>query len=152
MLAEHRVERRYSALVRGRVETDRFTIDAPLARRLGRVTVSRPGGVASSTEVEVLERLAGSTLVEARPRTGRTHQIRVHLSSVGHPVLGDRRYGGGGDDARRLGLSRPFLHARAVSFVHPATGEPISVEDPLPRDLERALETARGSSKPRRKS
>ena len=81
--------------------------------------------------------------MEARPRTGRTHQIRVHLSAIGHPVLGDRVYGGGGDDAHRLGLTRPFLHSWRVSFVHPVTNEPVELEDPLPPDLARALDLAR---------
>jgi 23S rRNA pseudouridine1911/1915/1917 synthase len=78
----------------------------------------------------------------ARPRTGRTHQIRVHLRSVGHPILGDRAYGGGGDEARRLGLSRPFLHAWRLSFAHPVTGDRVEVEEPLPNDLQGALRRA----------
>jgi len=85
-----------------------------------------------------------ATLLEAAPRTGRTHQIRVHLSAVGHPVLGDARYGGGSDDARAIGLSRPFLHAWRIAFDHPVTGERIELEDALPRDLARALRRARG--------
>jgi 23S rRNA pseudouridine1911/1915/1917 synthase len=63
----------------------------------------------------------------------------VHLRSIGHPILGDRAYGGGGDDARRLGLSRPFLHAWRLAFAHPVTGERIEVEEPLPDDLLEAL-------------
>ncbi len=90
------------------------------------------------------ERLDRPTLLEARPRTGRTHQIRVHLQAIGHPILGDRAYGGGGDDATALGLDRPFLHAWRLAFDHPLTGERIEVEDPLPRDLGSALERARG--------
>jgi 23S rRNA pseudouridine1911/1915/1917 synthase len=66
----------------------------------------------------------------------------VHLRSVGHPILGDRAYGGGGDDARDLGLSRPFLHARWLAFSHPVTGDRIEVEEPLPDDLQRALTRA----------
>ena len=69
------------------------------------------GGRRAATAFEVRERFGRATLLEAAPRTGRTHQIRVHLSAVGHPILGDGRYGGGGDDARALGLRRPFLHA-----------------------------------------
>jgi 23S rRNA pseudouridine1911/1915/1917 synthase len=67
----------------------------------------------------------------------------VHLSAVGHPVLGDRAYGGGGDDAKRLGLTRPFLHSWRLSFDHPITGEGIDVEDPLPPDLVDALQRLR---------
>jgi len=97
----------------------------------------------ASTAFEVRERFDRATLVEAEPRTGRTHQIRVHLSSIGRPILGDRRYGGGGDDARELGLERPFLHAWRIAFDHPITGERIDLADPLPPDLRRALERAR---------
>ena len=89
------------------------------------------------------ERLPRATLVEVRPRTGRTHQIRVHLAAVGHPVLGDRAYGGGGDEARRLGLTRPFLHSWRIAFDHPATGQRVELEDPLPDDLDEALLRAR---------
>jgi 23S rRNA pseudouridine1911/1915/1917 synthase len=77
------------------------------------------------------------------PRTGRTHQIRVHLAAIGHPILGDRAYGGGGDDARGLGLDRPFLHAWRIRFVHPLTGETVSLEEPLPDDLMTALDRLR---------
>jgi 23S rRNA pseudouridine1911/1915/1917 synthase len=75
--------------------------------------------------------------------TGRTHQIRVHLKAIGHPIVGDRAYGGGGDDAARLGLSRPFLHAWRLGFMHPSTRAQIEVEEPLPDDLAEALARAR---------
>jgi len=139
MLAERRVERRYLALVRGEVPHDRFTVEAPLARARARVRV-RPGrGAEASTDAEVRERYPSATLLEIRPRTGRTHQIRVHLSSIGHPILGDRAYGGGGEDARRLGLDRPFLHAWRLALDHPRTGRHIEVEEPLPDDLRSTL-------------
>ena len=139
MLAAHEVGREYLALVRGRVEHDAFTVEAPLGRDRARVVVRRGTGVEAVTDFEVRERFPDATLVVARPRTGRTHQIRVHLRSIGHPILGDRAYGGGGDDARRLGLSRPFLHAWRLAFAHPVTGERIEVEEPLPDDLLEAL-------------
>jgi 23S rRNA pseudouridine1911/1915/1917 synthase len=142
LLAAREVERRYLALVRGRVEPDRFTVDASLVRRRGRVAVGADGA-ASSTDLDVEERMEGATLLRARPRTGRTHQIRVHLASIGHPVLGDRAYGGAGDDARRLGLARPFLHAAGLAFVHPRTAQRVEVVEPLPADLLMALERAR---------
>jgi 23S rRNA pseudouridine1911/1915/1917 synthase len=145
MLRRRAVERRYWALVRGWVQPDSFTVDAPLAHRRARVTVARPTGVPAATRFEVRERFEGASLLEARPLTGRTHQIRVHLASVGHPILGDRRYGGGGEDARRLGLGRPFLHARLLAFDHPAMGRRIQVEEPLPEDLREALARARGA-------
>jgi 23S rRNA pseudouridine1911/1915/1917 synthase len=142
MLAVREVGREYLALVRGEVAHEAFTVEAPLGRDRARVTVRRGTGVEAVTDLEVRERLPGVTLLVARPRTGRTHQIRVHLRSVGHPILGDRAYGGGGDDARRLGLSRPFLHAWRLSFAHPVTGERIEVEEPLPEDLREALRRA----------
>lgn len=146
MLARHEVERRYLALVRGPVEHDRFAVDAPLARRRARIAIERGAGKEAETAFEVRERLARATLLEAAPRTGRTHQIRVHLSAIGHPILGDASYGGGGDDASRLRLSRPFLHARRLRFVHPSTGEWVEAEDPLPPDLEEALRRARAEA------
>jgi 23S rRNA pseudouridine1911/1915/1917 synthase len=91
----------------------------------------------------VRERLGRSSLLEAAPKTGRTHQIRVHLRAIGHPILGDRPYGGAGDDATVLGLERPFLHSWRIAFVHPLTGRSIDVEEALPDDLERALGRAR---------
>ncbi len=144
MLRRHEVERRYLALVRGRVDHDRFAVEAPLGRRGARIRVDAGSGKVAETRFEVLERFERATLVEAAPRTGRTHQIRVHLAAVGHPILGDRAYGGGGDEAKRLGLSRPFLHAWRLSFRHPRTGERLEMEDPLPPDLEEALRRVKG--------
>jgi 23S rRNA pseudouridine1911/1915/1917 synthase len=143
MFKRHEIDRRYIALVRGRIGADRFLIEAALERRRARIRVGVVTGKAAATEVDVLERPGERSLVEARPRTGRTHQIRVHLSAIGHPVLGDRAYGGGGEDASRLGLSRPFLHSASIAFVHPVTGERIRAEDPLPEDLQEALARAR---------
>jgi 23S rRNA pseudouridine1911/1915/1917 synthase len=143
LFRRHAVDRGYLALVRGRVDHDRFLIEAPLGRARARIVVRAVTGKEAATDVEVRERLGRATLVEARPRTGRTHQIRVHLAAVGHPILGDRIYGGAGEDATRLGLTRPFLHSWRVAFDHPITGERIEVEDPLPPDLEQALVRAR---------
>lgn len=139
----HEVHRRYLALVRGALEHDAFSIDAPLGRRAERIVVDRTEGREAETGIRVRERLGAATLAEATPRTGRTHQIRVHLSAVGHPILGDRAYGGGGDDAKALGLERPFLHSWRIAFDHPLTGDRVEAEEPLPEDLERALRHAR---------
>jgi 23S rRNA pseudouridine1911/1915/1917 synthase len=144
LLASRRVDREYLALVRGYVEHETFSVEAPLGRRRARVRIRRGDGVEASTEFRVRERLPGATLLRARPMTGRTHQIRVHLSSIGHPIIGDRAYGGGGEDAVRLGLRRPFLHAARLGFDHPFTGARIEVEEPLPDDLAAALQLARG--------
>ena len=143
MFRRHEVDRRYLALVRGAVAHDRFGVEAPLGRDGARVRVRPIVGRPAETRFEVRERFNGATLLEAAPRTGRTHQIRVHLAAIGHPILGDRAYGGGGDDAKRLGLWRPFLHSRLVAFDHPVTGERVEVEDPLPADLMEALRRVR---------
>lgn len=143
MFRRHAVERRYLALVRGVPVNDAFDVEAPLGRRAARVVVDHVEGRAATTAFEVRERFDGTALLEAAPRTGRTHQIRVHLAAIGHPVLGDRPYGGGGDDARRLGLSRPFLHSATIAFAHPITGVEIRCEEPLPDDLAEALARAR---------
>jgi 23S rRNA pseudouridine1911/1915/1917 synthase len=142
----HAVDRRYLALVRGAVTNDAFSVDAPLGRRAARIVVDATEGRRAETRFEVRERFPAATLVEAAPRTGRTHQIRVHLASIGHPILGDRAYGGAGEDARALGLGRPFLHARRIRFDHPITREPIEVEEPLPDDLEDVLRAMRAAA------
>ena len=143
LFRRHAADRRYLALVRGDVEHDLFDVDAPLGRRGSRIRLDATGGREAATSFTVLERFERATLLEAAPRTGRTHQIRVHLSSIRHPILGDARYGGGGHDGQSLGLTRPFLHAARIGFEHPVTGERVELEDPLPRDLARALAALR---------
>lgn len=143
MFRRHDVARWYLTLVRGRVEHDAFAVDAALGRHAARIVLDATGGRPAQTRFEVRERLGSATLLEAAPLTGRTHQIRVHLSSIGHPILGDRAYGGAGDDARRLGLTRPFLHSWRIAFDHPITGEKIEGTEPLPADLDEALRRAR---------
>lgn len=143
MFRRHEIDRRYLALVKGTVKQERFLVEAALERRGARIRVGAVLGKRAATDVEVQERIGRRTLVEARPRTGRTHQIRVHLSAVGHPILGDRAYGGGGDEANSLGLTRPFLHSWKLAFDHPVTGERVELEDPLPEDLAEALRRAR---------
>jgi 23S rRNA pseudouridine1911/1915/1917 synthase len=146
MFRRHDVERGYVALVRGRVAHAAFAVDAPLGRRDAKIVVDRIGGRAAETVFDTRERLDAATLLRARPRTGRTHQIRVHLSAIGHPILGDRAYGGGGRDASELGLERPFLHAERLAFEHPITREGIDLDEDLPDDLTRALGRARRTS------
>lgn len=153
MFHAHTVRRGYLALVRGIVANDAFAVDAPLGRRAAKIVVDATEGRRAETGFEVRERLDGATLLEAVPRTGRTHQIRVHLAAVGHPILGDRVYGGGGDDARRLGLDRPFLHAWHLSFTHPVMADPrkpdpmreerVEIQEDLPDDLVSALSRLR---------
>jgi 23S rRNA pseudouridine1911/1915/1917 synthase len=142
-LKRHEIDRRYLALVRGAPEHDVFSVEAPLGRRAARIIVDRVEGRAAATAFVVQERLPRTALLEAAPRTGRTHQIRVHLQAIGHPIVGDRSYGGGGDEARRVGLRRPFLHSWRLVFDHPITGERLEVEEALPPDLSDALRLAR---------
>ena len=146
MLKDHAIERRYLALVRGEVEHQAFAIDAPLGRRADKVVVDHTEGRPAETAFEVRERFDGLTLLEAIPKTGRTHQIRVHLQAIGHPIVGDKAYGGGGDAAKRLGLQRPFLHSWKVAFDQPLSGERIELEEPLPDDLGTALRLARAQT------
>ncbi|MDP9302515.1 MAG: RluA family pseudouridine synthase [Actinomycetota bacterium] len=144
----HAIDRRYLALVRGQVPHDSFGVEAPLGRRAAKIVVDRVDGRPATTSFAVRERMPRATLLEAAPETGRTHQIRVHLSAIGYPILGDRAYGGGGDEAMRVGLSRSFLHAWRLRFRHPVTGEQVSLEDPLPEDLADVLARVRLDQRP----
>lgn len=140
-MAAHEPERVYTALAWGHLESDRGTIDAPIGRsprHPTRMAVSDQGRRAV-THYEVDRRFdvpRDTTLVTCRLETGRTHQIRVHLRAIGHPVVGDRDYDGG-----RPGLDpgRPFLHAGTLRFTHPVTGEPVAATAPLPADLQECL-------------
>jgi 23S rRNA pseudouridine1911/1915/1917 synthase len=144
-LAARAVSRVYLALVDGVPDTDTATIDAPIGRspRDRKKMAVVAGGRPAVTEIKVLEKQGETALVEARPVTGRTHQIRVHLKAAGHPVVGDSVYGRNRKLAAALGLDRLFLHAARLSFEHPSTGARIELEDPLPADLQAALEAAR---------
>jgi 23S rRNA pseudouridine1911/1915/1917 synthase len=148
-LAARRIERRYLALVQGHLEPG-GTVDAPIGRhpRDRKRMAVVPGGRRAVSHWHVLERLDGVDLVEVRLETGRTHQIRVHLSSIGHPVVGDRTYGADPRLAQRLGLDRPFLHAWRLRLRHPLSGDPIELSEPLPADLRPVLERARSGRGP----
>ncbi len=144
-LGARTVDRRYLALAWGTVETDAGVIDAPVGRRSTdrtRMAVVA-GGRPSRTHYRVLARHsqpAETTLVSCKLETGRTHQVRVHLAAIGHPVVGDARYGG----ARlSVPVDRPFLHAAQLAFDHPTTGERCRFESPLPPDLEAVLASLR---------
>jgi 23S rRNA pseudouridine1911/1915/1917 synthase len=139
-LKERSVQKTYVALVEGTPRPPEGIIDAPIARdprNRKRMTIVE-GGRESETAYRVLERFRGYSLVEVRPKTGRTHQIRVHLTAIGHPIVGDRLYGKASPF-----VSRQFLHAQRIAFTHPRTGAPMEFEAPLPADLTRALESAR---------
>ncbi|MFN2634072.1 MAG: RluA family pseudouridine synthase [Thermoanaerobaculia bacterium] len=148
----HDIEREYLALVAG-APPDSGILDADLVRDagLGRRGVARRGeaGRRAVTRYRVLERLRGAALVSIHLETGRTHQIRVHFLSIGHPVLGDRVYRTGQGEAALPAAPRQMLHARRLGFRHPGTGEGIGVESPVPPDFERVLAALRERGRPR---
>jgi 23S rRNA pseudouridine1911/1915/1917 synthase len=140
-LASRAIEREYLALVDGRPSARRGTIDAAIGRdRRVRTRISTETDEPREARTHfVLERpLPAASLLRVTLETGRTHQIRVHLAAIGHPVCGDPEYGVAG----RYGLERQFLHAVALRFDHPVTGEHLDVSSPLPDDLARALRLA----------
>ena len=145
MLREHTVHRDYLALVVGRV-TAGGTVDTPIGRhRTDRLKMTvRADGRDAVTHYRVVERFRNHTLLRITLETGRTHQIRVHMAHIGHPLAGDPAYGGrrqltaGEDPAVRQGLlafKRQALHATRLAFEHPQTGEDVVVEAPAPRDM-----------------
>jgi 23S rRNA pseudouridine1911/1915/1917 synthase len=139
-LAAHEIDRRYVALVWGHLAAPRGLVDAPIGRSQSRRTrmAVRDEGKPARTEYSVTETFAqpAASLLECRLETGRTHQIRVHLAAIGHPVVGDATYGGMRDS---ISIARPFLHAAALGFTHPFTGAPLQFEDPLPDELAKVL-------------
>ena len=142
-LQDHSLARVYEAVVVGGFREDCGTVDAPLGRHpvdRKKMAVDRKNGREAVTHWSVLARYPGYTHVECRLETGRTHQIRVHLASIGHPLLGDTVYG---SKKPWPGLAGQCLHARRLRFVHPSTGEPLELECPLPdwfRDVLEKLE------------
>jgi 23S rRNA pseudouridine1911/1915/1917 synthase len=138
-LAERSMERRYLALVEGWVADDRGEIDAPIGRSTRTPTkmAVAAGGREARPAYAVRARYADprpTTLVELKLQSGRTHQIRVHMAAIGHPVVGDARYG---TPDKRLGSGRFFLHAYALAFTHPVSGQRMEFDAPLPEDLAR---------------
>jgi 23S rRNA pseudouridine1911/1915/1917 synthase len=140
-LAQRRIEREYIALVEGMPPARTGTIEAPIGRD-PRVRTRRAVGGAGARTARThftLERtLPRTSLLRLRLETGRTHQIRVHLQAIGHPVCGDPEYGTAG----MFGLERQFLHSARLAFEHPVSGERVDVSSPLPPDLQRALAAA----------
>jgi 23S rRNA pseudouridine1911/1915/1917 synthase len=131
------VSKAYLALVKGHISPEKGVIDAPIGRdpkKRQRMAVTGAGRPAR-TEYSVIRQIGGYTLLEARPKTGRTHQIRVHLASIGHPIVGDATYG-----AKSPLVERQFLHAYRLGFKLPSDGRYIELESPLPLDLQQALD------------
>ena len=136
----HDIDRRYWVIVDGVPSPARATIDAPIARsgrNRTKFTVATDGRRAV-THYDVIESFGRASVLHVGLETGRTHQVRVHLSAVGHPVAGDGIYGASAALARELELARPALHAIRLAFVHPVTGERVEVEEPVPADLAEA--------------
>jgi 23S rRNA pseudouridine1911/1915/1917 synthase len=141
LLTRRRLRREYLALVDGHPSARTGTIDAPIGRhrrdrKLMSIDTDEPREARTHFEIERL--LPATALLRVTLETGRTHQIRVHLAAIGHPVAGDPQYGTRGE----LGLSRQFLHAARLAFEHPVTAEPVDVSSPLPDDLVAALAVA----------
>jgi 23S rRNA pseudouridine1911/1915/1917 synthase len=148
--AARTANRRYVALVWGHPSSPHGIVDAPIGRDPGDPTRMAVvvGGRPARTEYEVVEQIqapADVALLSCRLETGRTHQIRVHLAAVGHPLVGDPTYG---DRRTTLGLTRPFLHAAELSFAHPLTGERVTYTSELPDDLAALLRSTTTRPKP----
>lgn len=140
MFTTHDVDRQYIALVWGKFETSSGTIDAAIGRSVARATkmAIRDEGKPARTNYSVNEYFTDSnvTLLDVSLETGRTHQIRVHCAAIGHPIVGDKTYGG---YRQSLECSRPFLHAHTLRFAHPVTNEQMEFSVPLPKDLQDVL-------------
>lgn len=143
--SEHEVKKTYHALVQGNLKEDKATIEAPIGRAKVsdfRFTVT-PAGKEAITHWDVMERFGETTLASINLETGRTHQIRVHFSSIGHPLVGDPMYGANPRLSQALGLKRQWLHAMELEFRHPRTHINTVVTSRYPADLQHALETER---------
>ena len=137
------VEKTYEALVFGCFKEPEGSIKLPVGRsmkdrkKMGVVVRGRQ----SQTDFKILKEYKGCTLIEAYPKTGRTHQIRVHFSYIGHPIIGDKDYGNSQSEkiANEIGLMRQFLHSKRIVFIHPVTNEKIDLNDELPTDLKKCM-------------
>ena len=138
-LKEHSITRRYRAIVHGVIDSDHGTVEAPIGRDLKdrkRMAVNEINGKAAVTHYEVLQRFKEYTYIECRLETGRTHQIRVHMASIGYPLLGDEVYC---NRKTSHHLEGQTLHAMTIGFIHPSTGKYLEVSAPLPEYFEHLL-------------
>lgn len=143
-LRTHDITRIYRAVVYGNVKDGQGTVDAPIGRHPGdrkKMAVNEKNGKHAVTHYTVLERFGQYTYIECRLETGRTHQIRVHMASIGHPLLGDTVYSGRKPPCH---LEGQVLHAMTIGFVHPGSGEYVEFEAPLPDYFEKLLDRLRG--------
>ncbi|MCW2905061.1 MAG: pseudouridine synthase, RluA family [Streptosporangiaceae bacterium] len=145
---ERRIEKRYHALVQGHPDPFRGTVDAPIDRHPsgdGRFAVVA-GGKPSVTHYDTIEAFRAASLLNVDLETGRTHQIRVHMSAIRHPCVGDILYGADPSLAARLGVTRQWLHAVKLGFEHPTGGHWVEFESPYPENLARAVDLVRAES------
>lgn len=139
-LKEHSINRRYRAICHGILKEDKGTIDKPIGRHpmeRKKMAVNEKNGKAAVTHYQVLERFKDYTYIECVLETGRTHQIRVHMASIGHPILGDEIYSNRKSNFKLQGQT---LHAKTLGFIHPSTGEYVEVDAPLPEYFQHLLE------------
>ena len=142
-LKKHSIKRRYRAVVQGNLKEDEGTVNAPVGRHptdRKKMAINHKNGKEAITHYKVLERFGQATYIECRLETGRTHQIRVHMASLGHPLLGDTVYGSSKNPYHLQGQA---LHAMILGFVHPITGEYLEFEAPLPEYFSKLLEKLR---------
>lgn len=142
-LKEHSIKRRYRAIVAGNIKEDEGTIEGPIGRHpidRKKMAINYKNGKEAVTHYKVLERFKNATYVECRLETGRTHQIRVHMTSIGHPLLGDEVYGSGKNPYHLQGQA---LHAMVLGFVHPSTGKYMEFQAPLPEYFTKLLDKLR---------
>lgn len=142
-LKEHSITRKYRAIVYGRIMEDEGTVNAPIGRHptdRKKMAINEKNGKPAVTHYKVLERFDKYTYIECQLETGRTHQIRVHMTSIGHPLLGDEVYG---NVKCPFKLEGQTLHAMTIGFIHPTTGEYVEYEAPLPEYFEHLLQILR---------
>ncbi|HOG39823.1 MAG TPA: RNA pseudouridine synthase, partial [Syntrophorhabdaceae bacterium] len=146
LFKERNVRKTYRAVVEETIAENGLIIEGNIGRHpidRKKMAVLKDGGRSAYTEMRVIERLDGFTYVEVYPKTGRTHQIRVHLSHIGHPIVGDIVYG----RRARLLTKRPFLHAYRIEFIHPVNNAPIFIEAPVPDDIEEFVKSKKREEK-----
>jgi 23S rRNA pseudouridine1911/1915/1917 synthase len=146
-IQEHQVTKKYITLVHGNMKDDSGIIDAPIGRSLKnrkKMAVTEGKNREAITHFKVLKRFSGYTLVEATLRTGRTHQIRVHLAFIGHPIVGDQLYG---RKRQGLNINRQALHSYVLGFVHPESKKYMEFSAPLPQDIRELIDCLEGEEK-----
>jgi len=146
-IKDHQVTKKYLALVHGNIKDDSGIIDAPIGRSLKngkKMAVTEGRSREAITQFQVLKRFSGYTLIEATLRTGRTHQIRVHLAFIGYPIVGDQLYG---QRKQGLNINRQALHSHILGFVHPSSKKYMEFSAPLPQDMQELIDSLEGDEK-----